>query len=285
LVYLVLSLSGTAVNELFTNLFSWRARGLRTGIENLLQDANLVERFYAHPLLVSLQERRRWWSRRRWPSSLAAERFSQVLLDVVNVRVPEDREELSIGLPNDHPLRQILQLLKKESAKKGAKFEEEVSRWFDSGMEQVSSWFKGRMQWVSVVVGLGIAAFANADTIQLATDLATDPTLRQAALERAEQVVAEPNVPAGRESLETRQAVEENIEEIKRIGFTLGWNEGLPKNPAGWLSKVVGLVITGFAVSLGAPFWFDTLGRLTPIRSTKKPEGAKDTKSGGGNDA
>lgn len=39
LVYLVLSLSGTAVNEFFTNVLSWRARGLRTGIENLLQDS------------------------------------------------------------------------------------------------------------------------------------------------------------------------------------------------------------------------------------------------------
>ena len=34
-----------------------------------------------------------------------------------------------------------------------------------------------------------------------------------------------------------------------------------------WLLKVGGLLITGLAVSLGAPFWFDTLNRFMNIRN------------------
>ena len=36
---------------------------------------------------------------------------------------------------------------------------------------------------------------------------------------------------------------------------------------AEWLAKLLGLLITAFAVSLGAPFWFDTLNKFMNIRS------------------
>lgn len=40
---------------------------------------------------------------------------------------------------------------------------------------------------------------------------------------------------------------------------------------AGTISLVLGWVMTAFAVTLGAPFWFDVLGKLMMIRSTLKP--------------
>ena len=40
---------------------------------------------------------------------------------------------------------------------------------------------------------------------------------------------------------------------------------------AGTLSLIMGWVMTAFAVTLGAPFWFDVLGKLMMVRSTMKP--------------
>jgi hypothetical protein len=40
---------------------------------------------------------------------------------------------------------------------------------------------------------------------------------------------------------------------------------------AGTLSLFMGWVMTAFAVTLGAPFWFDVLGKLMMVRSTLKP--------------
>ena len=44
----------------------------------------------------------------------------------------------------------------------------------------------------------------------------------------------------------------------------------------GWvftLTKIAGVLLTAFAASLGAPFWFDTLNRLMAVRGTgKSPE-------------
>ena len=38
------------------------------------------------------------------------------------------------------------------------------------------------------------------------------------------------------------------------------------KNPGFW-EKVVGLLFTALAISLGAPFWFDMLNRVVSIRA------------------
>jgi hypothetical protein len=35
--------------------------------------------------------------------------------------------------------------------------------------------------------------------------------------------------------------------------------------------RILGWVITGFAISLGAPFWFDLLNKIMVVRSTVKP--------------
>ena len=43
-------------------------------------------------------------------------------------------------------------------------------------------------------------------------------------------------------------------------------------NAAGIIRTLGGWLLTIAAISLGAPFWFDTLSRLSRLRSTGKPE-------------
>ncbi|NVO21492.1 MAG: hypothetical protein HXX13_17455 [Bacteroidetes bacterium] len=45
-----------------------------------------------------------------------------------------------------------------------------------------------------------------------------------------------------------------------------------------WLLKILGIMMTTVAVSLGAPFWFDVLNRVTPLKAAGKSNG----QSGGG---
>ena len=47
----------------------------------------------------------------------------------------------------------------------------------------------------------------------------------------------------------------------------------VPREFWDWLRKVAGWLLTAFAVSLGAPFWFDLLNRFINLRvSGKAPE-------------
>ena len=53
--------------------------------------------------------------------------------------------------------------------------------------------------------------------------------------------------------------------------FGRDWRRA-PNTGLGWLLKIAGILFTGFAVSLGAPFWFDVLNKVMVIRSTVKPD-------------
>lgn len=57
----------------------------------------------------------------------------------------------------------------------------------------------------------------------------------------------------------------------------------VPKDLPGWLFKVLGWLITAVAISFGAPYWFDVLSKLTPLRSAGKAPGEGERANGKGN--
>ena len=67
------------------------------------------------------------------------------------------------------------------------------------------------------------------------------------------------------------------VEQTRTLHLPLGWSE-TPEDLTGWGGKVLGLVITAAAVSLGAPFWFDMLNKVVRIRTTGPRPGDDDAK-------
>jgi len=53
---------------------------------------------------------------------------------------------------------------------------------------------------------------------------------------------------------------------------------GIPRDWSYGLSKILGLLISGCAACLGAPFWFDVLKKLTNVRSAGKNPAEEDLK-------
>ena len=58
---------------------------------------------------------------------------------------------------------------------------------------------------------------------------------------------------------------------LQQLNIPLGWGSPVPKKEE-WVNKIIGLLLTIFAISIGAPFWFDILNRITKIRSTGSTE-------------
>ena len=58
--------------------------------------------------------------------------------------------------------------------------------------------------------------------------------------------------------------------ELSLDTFPLGWNniEISEWNYVNWLGHIIGWLITISAVSLGAPFWFDLLGKIANLRGS-----------------
>ena len=72
---------------------------------------------------------------------------------------------------------------------------------------------------------------------------------------------------------------------LYNMGLPLGWKNAIPREDAVWdyvkwgCLKIIGLLITALALTLGAPFWFDTINKLVNIRSAgNKPASATNPK-------
>jgi hypothetical protein len=63
------------------------------------------------------------------------------------------------------------------------------------------------------------------------------------------------------------QDANENLRPLP-IGWSKKKADALKQSSWSWLLKIVGLFVTGLALSLGAPFWFDTLSQFMNIRAT-----------------
>ena len=156
-----------------------------------------------------------------------------------------------------------------------AKLREQIEAWFNSSMDRVSGWYKRRAQWILFAIGFIVALGGGVNTIDIAQKLSRDPKVREALVNQA---------------LQTRQSPTDDqlAQQVKSIDETVGLTLGTPtftrwRKPAGasggeeeWQGSqiwfdVLGCFITACAVSLGAPFWFDTLNKFILVRSTVKP--------------
>jgi hypothetical protein len=54
----------------------------------------------------------------------------------------------------------------------------------------------------------------------------------------------------------------------------VGWHaESIPAGFEAWAAALLGWALTAAAISLGAPFWFDLMGRVARLRGTgNRPE-------------
>src|SRR5215467_4949607 len=68
-----------------------------------------------------------------------------------------------------------------------AKARENIEQWFNSTMERVSGWYKRRTQLIILVLGFGIAAVFNIDSVVMAGRLATDKSLRESLVAASEE--------------------------------------------------------------------------------------------------
>jgi hypothetical protein len=101
---------------------------------------------------------------------------------------------------------------------------------------------------------------------------------------------------AARDEKDAARIAESMGRRVQAIGLPVGWDEvqlarigrEWDRNPL-WtlLSLLIGWLMVGFAATLGAPFWFDLLGKFMVVRSTVKPtekspdEVSKDGGTGG----
>lgn len=164
-----------------------------------------------------------------------------------------------------------------------------IEEWYDGMMDRVSGWYKRRTAVLMLLLGFVVAAVVNADTINIANTLARDGALRSSLVAAAEQRLRTPLPPGDPGSQMTPEDADtlatQNLRKahnaVNALGLPIGWTRSTPRNQddrrrfpdnlGDFVLKLVGILLTGFAVSQGAPFWFDVLNKFMVVRSTVKP--------------
>ena len=253
-VYLFLSLLCSTINEqVIARFFNLRANTLQDGIKNMLADPGLVQQLYDHPLIQGLSQNAASGKPRK-PSYIPADIFAVALMstDVVQA-YKKDPNTASIPIPK------ALELVIKNANNDTAKELANIEKWYNSTMDRVSGWYKREVQLIIFALGLVITVGLNIDTISFIANLSNNTVIR-ASIVSAAQGAAATQRNAGFAGL---QRVFEQIQPV------IGWSTStLPADFWGWVLKIVGLLATIFAVSLGAPFWFDVLNKFISFRSS-----------------
>jgi len=195
------------------------------------------------------------------------------------------------GMSEHNPARAPLLRMMTDAQGSRDKFRGSLEHWYDDTMDRVSGWYKRYVQRIILVITIVLVAFLNVDTINIAQVLWRLPTERAA-------VAAAAAKQAGSGSSASQNA-DEVVRSISALKLPLGWTpphittvspagaktvvvstdpQHVPLGAASWLIKLLGLLITVLALSLGAPFWFDALTKLGSLRQAG-PKPAKSVRS------
>jgi hypothetical protein len=307
--YLLIALLCATLNETIATWAKSRSKTLEKGIERLLGgDIQLKDAIYKHALIKNLAP-----SDNRKPSYIPADKFALALMDVVTgpsnatsdpgalrhglaaVSVPKVKEALGTALQTQDPALSTDQ--------------QKIEAWFNDQMDRVSGWYKRAAQNRVLLLALIVTVVLNADTLKLTRLLWTNPAVTATLVEAAKDRLAK-----GRPDTEAQPVIEyENPndataskpinlpardtvsdDEMKVLGELTGWGSDwvVPwrqTHPGSglmqWIGAVLyrhslGWIITLLAVSLGAPFWFDTLNRFMNIRGAgRAPDEPRDKSS------
>ena len=306
-LYFILALVCSGINEALASALRWRAQDLERGLRELLEDpshgAAALERLKEHPLIRPMlhpqnkatagsappveKGRPKTSKKTDLPSYIPSRTFTTALLglgqDVIAVvgdrPVTEGLRKVqqSIDAIPSERVKEALTALLHDAQGDAVAFRRNVEEWYDDHMERVSGWYRRRIQKVLWVLAFVTAFALNADSLQIAKRLWVEPSVRSALVTQAQNAsggAADDADPAA---------------ELASMPVPLGWHLASARNdPQGFpiyqdwemlwalLSKILGLSLTAVAVTLGAPFWFDTLSKLARLRNSGAPPPARD---------
>jgi hypothetical protein len=167
---------------------------------------------------------------------------------------------------------------------------------FDDAMQRASGWYKRKTLAAIIVIAAALAFGLNVDTLKVGSRLWKDEPVRTAVTAQALNTLNQGKSGSGADPSATapdpcaplsgaqgspppptdpikcasKRAGEAGqvVEQVDQLGLPVGWGAGNAPNNWGWLLALPGWLITMFGISLGAPFWFDVLGKLARVRGS-----------------
>jgi len=299
-VYLVFGLACTAIVEAVATWLSVRSSNLEAALNEFLagdlkQAQTFVKAFYDHPLVQALSK-----GKEGRPSYIPPETVGWVVEALVTANGAMASLTAAVqalpGKPDTNRIKGLLDAFVTQASGDAAAFRKAVETHFNAVMDRASGWVKRRQQTVGLIVSAVLVIGANVDTVDLVTALASSPEARAKMVQTADELLTKAKANVAQVKAEktneeivkqaeaqyekARAAFEEATSITKSAGLQIGWKGWWTDTltPSEILAKVAGLLVSIFAVSLGAPFWFDTLQSFMQVRATGSHEATNQKK-------
>jgi len=354
LLFLLVSIVVTAMNEIISRLLRLRGAFLFDGIKTIIDNKELCANFYASGIIFTAEAPKisdkpdgaeehslsqklvGLTDRTGHPSYIHATNFAKALVQALVRKDGEsvvasfdDVKASIVGLPKGR-IKDVLVSALNEGATEVKALETAIATWYRTATERLSGKYKRFKQAVSFVLGLALAVGFNIDTLKFASYVQSDPELRAMLVDQAVGLAKaddalgkcgdDPAAPApDPNSEEGQQAAIEDIDCYAKVmsdafgdlhRLPIGWTsenwadfkaivgidvtvEGDATKAKGeakenefhlglFLRTLLGWLITGLAVTMGAPFWFDLLKSFVNLRPSGQPpkENAPSEKAG-----
>ena len=167
--------------------------------------------------------------------------------------------------------------------------QKEIERTFDSSMERASGVYKRNAKGVAIMLGLSLAIITNADAFHMISRLSKDSALRETITNNAgeillrnqnNQAIANPNSQEDQVNNTLIQLTKDAEGALDNVALPIGWSDVNLDQQIAWtpqknesfpflkiLNMLPGWIFSGIAISMGAPFWFDLLGKFVNVRN------------------
>lgn len=253
-IYFLISVICANINDLISRLLNLRAKELESGLRALLGDPELMNKLWTHPLVRGVAGRRG-----QAPTYIPPNTFALALFEVIapNANHPGGLDAIRLmttKLPESAAQHVVVNAI--DAANKNiTRAHQIIAEWFDSAMNQVSQEYKLKMIYLSLIVAAIVTVILGVDSIEVANTLYREPAVR-AAVANAAQTSS-----FSMQSSDVSRNVGATIASLDLLTLPIGWNR-VPATPGEWGKKIVGMMITALAASLGSPFWYDLLRNL-----------------------
>ncbi len=267
-----------AEQNLYQSALKPAAEAQKTAKTSAAESDPKTDVIMSHPLVRALAQSDAGGTITRLPSYLSSGVFTDSLLDSLGLGRKSSLEDVTeaIGRLADGDLKKALSALLKAHGDDVEEFGKAIERWYDHAMDRVSGAYKRWSRRWLIVIGLLIAVVMHLDAVGLAKDLWSDETARAALVAAIDDA---PDCNAEDDDEKKAECIDDVVAALATDGPPIGpqaWGT-TPTGGEQWMLLILGLLLSGSAAALGAPFWFDALGKLNSLRNT----GPKPPKSEG----
>lgn len=259
-VFLLFSLFTSWIVEFYVQKKNIRGTFLEEKLSKVLNTSHndWLKKVYEHPALASLIREG------RTPSQIDPKLFAKAAASLYEKSSIRGRRG---GLPE-----LLHSIIGEDDNIKVDEIEKSIENWFITFNGRVAYWYKEQTRTFLFVAGLGLAVIANVDLVTISKTLWEDSNLTAEVAQSAETFM--------KNNKDLNPATQEQLAQI-------AWDYHESKKlPVGWdftggtcccnvtfykvISKIVGFLLSAFAVTLGAPFWFDALKKVLSLKSSKR---------------